>query len=64
MKTDLTIDKKNRKIYIKYYSGFYPLGAFVAWPDNKLNTNKSGEMPYRRTKAGGYVSLPNSNSKK
>lgn len=60
MKTDFeTNTYKRKKIYIKSYTGLYPPGAYIAWPQHdKVNKQGCDEMPYRRTKAGGLIALP------
>ena len=49
---------KTQTFYCRYYPGLYPSGAYVAWPNSKVDSGTKDDMPYRRTKAGGYIALP------
>jgi hypothetical protein len=51
------IINKDRKFLIKCFAGLYPPGGYVAWPKSD-STNATDEMPFRRTKAGGYIAIP------
>ena len=59
MKTNIEANRnKLKKLYIKYYPGLYPPGAFIAWPENKNKHQTDNEVAFRRTKDGVFIALP------